>query len=182
MNLGKSTLSADTGTLNAYDLYCMKNAAVDNGALFYYVLKERFALVLFMIFAASTYLGFVIDRGVLLWLGAGAGALFANAALRYGLKGIVLVVVSLLPHFLLYVPAFIGLICWCEKLYGTIYLRKNFHRQKEGRGVTIKHLKLLTHEMGFLFKLSAVTAIFLMGCVLESFINPYFLLSFIKKF
>ncbi len=75
------------------------------------------------------------------------------------------------PQYLLYVPAMLALLGWCESLYRGIYSRsisadladKGFWPGKVGSLALI---------------LGAVTV----GCLLEAYVNPRFLLGYLKVF
>ena len=165
MNLGKSILLENTGLLDEYTLYQMKYMTVDNSALFCYVLWERLKSLLFLAVLSTTYLGLVVCGGITLWYGICGGAFLAVSVLRYGVKGILLVLVGLFPHYMIYVPGMIILLLWCQRINRKIYFEKT--------------------ELGIihsLLQLLGILLIFLVGCVLESFLNPYFLRGFLQIF
>jgi len=172
MNLGKSVWLENTGLMDEDTLYHMKYMTVDRAALFYYVLRQRLLGILLLALMASTYLGLVVCGGVAFWYGICGGIFLATALIRYGMKGILLVIVGIFPQYLIYVPAMIGMLLWCQKLYRTIYLDKAFARN--GRDASI-----LT---GRLMQFAGLLALFVIGCVLESFMNPVLLRGLLKIF
>ncbi len=165
MNLGKSILLENTGLLDEYTLYHMKYMTVDSSALFYYVLKERLGLLLMLAVLSTTYLGLVVCSGMTLWYGICAGSFLAAAVLRYGIKGILFVIVGVFPQYIIYVPAMVVMLLWCQRIYKKIYLEKT----------ELFIPRSLVQLMGILF-------VFVIGCVLESFLNPYFLRGFLQIF
>ncbi len=172
MNFGRSILLENTGLLDEYTLYHMKYMTVDSSALFYYILKQRLCGVLVLAVLSTTYLGLAVCSGVVLWYGVCTGAFLATAVIRYGLKGILLVVVGIFPQYLVYVPAMIIMLFWCQKVYRTIYLDRTY---------------ALEHDKNFLFpkfllQLLGIVMFFVVGCVLESFLNPYLLRGLLKIF
>lgn len=165
MNLGKSILLENTGLLDEYTLYQMKYMTVDNSALFCYIIGARVKPLLILAVLSTTYLGIAVCGGVTFWYGICGGAFLAVSVLRYGVKGILLVIVGLFPHYLIYVPAMIVLLLWCQRLNRKIYFEKT-------------ELSVL-HS---LIQLLGILLVFLVGCVLESFLNPYFLRGFLQIF
>ena len=123
VNIGKGILLGETGLFDEATLYHMKYMTVDSNALFSYIFRKRMGRVLILAVLSTTYLGLVACMGAAFWYGMSAGAFLTSLALRYGLKGILLSVVGLFPHFLLYVPAVLLLLAWCEELFRGIYVR-----------------------------------------------------------
>jgi len=165
MNLGKSTLLENTGFLDEYTLYQMKYMTVDSSALFYYVLGKRMKMLLILAVLSTTYLGIFVCGGITLWYGVCAGAFLAASVLRYGIKGILFVVVGLFPQYIVYVPAMVILLLWCMRIYGKIYFEKT----------EISVPRSLMQLLGILL-------VFIVGCVLESFLNPVLLRGFLQIF
>lgn len=172
ISLGKSILLENTGLLDEYTLYDMKYMTVDSSALFCYVLKQRLGSALVLAVLSTTYLGLAVCGGFVLWYGVCTGAFLATAVIRYGIKGILLVLVGIFPQYLIYVPAVIGMLFWCRKLYRKIYLDKSAASEWEkGFGLPKCVLQLV-----------GILSVLVVGCVLESFINPTFMQALLKIF
>lgn len=172
MNLGRSILLEGTGLLDEYTLYHMKYMTVDSSALFYYVLHIRMKNVVLLVILATTYLGLPVCIGAAFWYGLSAGAFLAAAVIRYGLKGILLVLTGVFPHYLFYVPAMLILLGWCERLNRKIYFKHGMAEDAEREGRRVGNLWKLLLSMGMLF----------FGCLLESFINPGLMAGLLKIF
>lgn len=172
MSFGRSILLENTGLLDEYTLYNMKYMSVDGRALFYYVLRERLSCVVILVVLATTYLGLFLCVGVAFWYGMAAGAFLAAAVIRYGLKGILFAVVSVFPQYLIYVPVLFHLLLWCETLCRGIYFQKNF-RQEKGN---------ILLKSKYIMKLIVLLLLMIIGCILESFINPQLLSGLLKIF
>lgn len=170
INIGKSILLGETGLFDEYTLYHMKYMTVDSNALFCYVLRKRLGRILILVVLSTTYLGLVACMGAAFWYGMSAGAFLASLSLRYGVKGILLALSGMFPHYLLYVPAMLFLLGWCEELFRGIYVRGEFRAMDKG---------LLLKRAGGLL---AILAVFAAGCILEGYLNPYLLLGFLKIF
>lgn len=182
MNFCKSTLLNDTGLLNEYTLYCMKNTDVNNSALFYFVLKERLGMVVVLVIMATTYLGIWVCGGLTFFMGTATGLYFSAAIIRYGMKGIFLVLACSFPHDLLYVPGLVGLILWCNRIWELIYYGKSFPLVKNRTEGIAGRIITTLGGMGSILQLGLIIAIFIMGCLLESYVAPYLFLSFLEKF
>lgn len=169
MNFGKGILLEDTGLLDEYTLYHMRDMAVDSSALFVYVLRRRFGKLAVLSIMATTYLGLIVCSGAAFWYGFLAGSFLAAGVLRFGVKGILLVLAGTMPQFLFYLPAFYVLLLWCEEVYRSIYQKKGYVPDATAPTPARRVLKLLC----------VCIAVFL-GCVLESFANPAILMSFLK--
>ena len=111
-------------------MYHMKYMAVDNKVLFSGTScvkggKDFIALVLM----ATTLPGIVIlwwdDSKIWLfpWI------ILSTATCRYGIKGILLCIVRIFPHYLCYVPAMVMLLQWCGDIYRSIYFYHNITGQ-----------------------------------------------------
>ena len=171
MNFGKSFLLENTGLLDEYTLYHMKYMTVDSSALFVFVLKKRMGSALALTVLSTTYLGLLVCGGAVFWYGLSAGSFLAALMIRYGLKGLLLAVASVFPQYLLYVPAVLSLLLWCERLNRSIYF--NRYSPLEERGVI---------QPGQILKFLLILGVLLLGCLLESFCNPYILLMLLKIF
>lgn len=171
MNFGKSIFLENAGFLSEDTLYHMKYITVDRNALFCYLLLQRMGRVLIILILTTTYLGIVVCYASVLWYGVGTGTFLAAAVIRYGMKGILFVVVSMFPHYLLYIPAMAWLLYCCYALYRSIYLDKTFSGDWK-RNVPIKKL------LQFLGTIAA----FLLGCALEGYINPSLMSGLLRVF
>lgn len=170
MNIGKSILLENTGLFDEYTLYTMKYMTVDSNALFSYVLRERILRFLILAVLSTTYLGLVVCIGTVIWYGMSAGAFLAALALRYGIKGVFLALAAVFPHYLLYVPVLWGLLLWCEMVYRGIYEKKvDLWGDK---AVLLKKL----------MQLAGILAGAVVACLLEAYVNPLILLSYLRVF
>ena len=171
LNVGRKIFLDYAGVLDEYTLYNMKNMVVDHNDLFWYVLQKRMLVVLFLLIVSTTYLGLVVCRGVIIWFGCSAGVFLAALAVRYGIKGVVLAIVSVFPHYLLYIPVFCVLLGWCEILFRAM----NLHSGE----IVWKDKKTAMAKVGKIFPMIIAMAV---ACLLESYVNPYLLLGFLKTF
>lgn len=172
MNLGKGLLLDNTGLLDEYTLYRMKYMTVDGNALFLYVLQSRLKSIALLAIMATTYLGLVTIGGFTAWYGMSAGMFLSALVIRYGIKGVLLALTGIFPQYLLYVPAIVCLMTWCEQTCRSIYFR-TYAPQDQGIRQTIPKR---------LIQLLSVTAVVIIGCVLESYVNPFLVTNLLKIF
>lgn len=170
VNVGKGILLGEAGLFDEETLCQIKYMTVDSRALFCYLLRKRVGRLLALAVFSTTYLGLAACMGVAVWYGAASGAFLASLALRYGLKGILLAAVALFPHTLLYIPAALALLVWCEELFRGIYMRREFNAGDR---------RLLLKKAG---RLAGILLVVLAGCLLEGYVNPYLLLGFLRIF
>lgn len=171
LNIGKSTFVDSTGLFDEYILSGMKYMTVDGSALFYYVLRKRMLLLFIMAVLATTYLGYAVCIGAAAWCGMAVGTYLSALILRYGLKGLVLAAVGVFPQYLLYLPAVVLMLGWCENLYRAIY----------SRGVVVDAADKI-FWMKKLGRLGLIGIIAALGCLLEGYVNPRLLIGYLKIF
>lgn len=146
-----SNLLLQTTVLEEGTLELIKHQRQDSRLLFFYVFKERAFLIPFIFLMSTTYLTTLMVYGVIIWYGAATGAVFGIAMLRYGLRGMLFILVSAMPQYLLYIPAV------------AVALRLSVGQRQPTKKFLIQFLIL---EM-----------VVIMGCILESYVN----LSLVEK-
>ena len=183
MNMGKSILLEKTGLLDEYTLYHMKYMTINSNALFYYVLRQRLGTLLVMAVFATTYLGLAVEIGVVLWYGLAGGSFLSALIIRYGLKGVLFAVTGMIPQYLLYVPAMVLLLFWCENVCRSIYFRHTVYAENDGHGIR-RNIPLLQKKTPIirLLLLGGIAVLVIMGCMLESYVNPFLLSGLLKVF
>lgn len=177
MNMGQKVLLENTGLLSEYTLYEMKYSEISSNAFFWYVLRKRVGAVLIMALLSTTWLGLVASYTYSAWLGISFGMLLMAAIIRYGLKGILLIVVGVFPQGIIYLPACFFLISWCRELCNIIY----FPSKMSGETGTDEAGKnYIMRRKAFQF-LSLVVVV-IIGCFFESYVNPKLLLNLLQIF
>ena len=133
---GRGILLNRAGMLDEDTLYRMKYMTVDSSILFWYVLCKRCRNFLVLIIMATTYLGWIFCGGVTVKYGFSVGFFLSTAVFRYGIKGILLGIVSIFPHYLCYLPAMILLLRWCEDMHRSIY----FYHHTTGKKIPARQI------------------------------------------
>lgn len=170
----KNRLQTDIYLLNEEWILQTQNSQVNSKALFVYILFERLKEIGVLILLSTTMIGYLCLYGYAALLGAGCGVFLGVACLRYGLKGLILVLAASFPQGLVYLPAFLFLfhLCYllCIKLY---YPHKDYWKNTNSTKV-------------FLFKniihICIAILVVIIGVLLESYVNPKIFFSYINKF
>lgn len=174
LNIWRDFFLQEMELLNAASLSRLRYMEVDGGTFFAYVVQERMEMVVVLCLLATTYLGILAVSLYAFYMGAMAGIVLSVASIRYGTKGIFLMLVSVLPQYLLLVPAFIMLMGWCCRLCTSLYHPERGYGAGYG---TPKQLFLRK-----LMQLLVIIVIILVGSLLESYVNPMLLSGFLKIF
>lgn len=172
--LCRNRLQTDIYLLNEEWILQMQSGQVESKSLFVYILLKRLKEMGLMVLLATTFVGIVCMYGYIGVLGAGTGVLLAISCLRYGVKGLMLVLAASFPQALLYLPVFLYIfhLCYllCVKLY---FPHKDYWKSNNSMKV-------------FLFKnfiyICIAVAVVIIGILLESYVNPKIFFSFIKNF
>lgn len=156
MLIWKRQLLIQTSLFDEASLQMLQNRTIDGKELFFFVLRERAAVITALFVLGTTTLGPIFVYMNVIWYGAGSGLLLAIVLLRYGLKGILLLVAGMFPQYLIYVPAMIL----------TLQLTR------ERRTVNGK----------FCMQLLIILFVMIIGCMLECYVNPEVIAKVLKKF
>lgn len=186
--LGVNLMGQKNGfdTWNTYFVEQFKYARIQPRELFYYVLEERFPLMLLLLLFMAAGKGMAAGTLFLSWQSFSAGFLMASAVISYGGKGILLMGTALFPHYLVYVPLYVGY------LYLSVFFR-GWGRRKETetgadyrireiRGETGHRITIRKDYLFFGVSCLLVLSIYMTGIFLESYVNPYLLKKILKIF
>lgn len=179
MNFGKKALLDNTDLLSEYTLYEMKYTVIDGNAFFWYVLQKRVGMVLVLALLSTTWLGMAATWACAAWLGVCGGMLVMASILRYGLKGIVLILVGLFPQGIVYFPVIFLLLQWSYQFCLTLYFPYRLSTnnlsavEESAKGILIRKKVL---------QLLALLGVVIIGCFLEGYVNPKLVISLLKIF
>lgn len=174
MILKKESLLYSTGFLDSYTLGPVKYLEPDTGKLFITVVMQRLGAAALLIILATTYLGSVTAYLYQIWSGLAIGILAAGSVLRYGAKGLLLTIGSLLPQQLILIPAFLMLSVKCCELCRNMYFQGisgSFTGKEKGKFLLKKALNMIT-----------IVMFIVAGCFLETYINPKILKAILRLF
>lgn len=174
MNMGNETLLTENGLFSVSSIERLKYIEIDNGRFFQYVLKHRMGEGAVLILLSSTGIGIVSIYASIVCQGILAGMTITAAIMRFGIKGLLLLLGGLFPHQLLLIPAGIMLLGWCYENCTENRLRGEYGTAYYGS----KRQKLLRQGIGLLW----IATVVLIGCILESYVNPILISDLVKIF
>lgn len=162
----------ETGILSQYFIQRFKQGKMDSMDYFYYLLTSRSkGLVLLWIFG-TTMFGIAAVYAYLFWFGLSGGILLTSSVMNYGMKGIVVCVVSGIPQYLFYIPLGLFLLRLVYQTSAAVY----FPRMQAYTTERSKGYILLKYTGCFCL---ALLGIFI-GIWLESWLNPVILKKILK--
>lgn len=159
MNTGMFLKVENSSLLDEYTLGRLKYLEINCNTFFIYVLQKRMAVLWLLMLFGITTIGLYVFCGYLAWCGFALGTLLSVAVMRYGIKGILLMVTGAFPHYIFYVPACLLLLKLGQRLYR-------------------KEQNILQCGMSFL----GIHIVVIIGILLESYVNPYIMTKILKIF
>lgn len=157
--------------LSQEHLYGLINMQWDKRALFFQCIYRRAVIVIILLVAAASGIGMWALRITVSWFAVSLGILMEAAVLQYGLLGIPLFVAGIFPQYYFYLSAYF-LLC---KSYIRFYEKRRVYPVNRYAGRTDKNVHLIIQNM---FLIGVV----IIGCALESYVNPIILKLFLKNF
>lgn len=174
MNMGNEVFLGDAGIFNTSTMNRLKYIDINDGKFLAYVLRQRLGGCAVLLILSTTALGLISVYGVVLWQGMVTGMLITAAVIRYGIKGLLLILGGMFPHQCLLIPGGIMLLGWCLENYYW------FHRYGRGTVPYFRSRRQQFFHQGIL--LLWILLVMLIGCVLESYVNPILISDLVKIF
>jgi len=174
VNINGKTREGGVAFLNVDMLYEVKYMSIDKWAFFLYVLRKRLLVIVGLILVSTTYLGVITAYSYAGWIGMSMGTICASAIYHYGIKGVLLFITAMFPHYFFYIPAWILLLqgvremCFCN-----FFPAKRKGSYIGGRREEIQYIVVL---------LLKVLGVVIIGAILESYVNPRALIGLLKIF
>ncbi len=164
VNLGHDTWIRNGGLLGAEMVNRLKNSRPDGESLVGYILRHRLSAVCVLGLVSTTIVGMPALCAYICYTGLAAGCLLSVAVVRYGIRGILLIAGVLFPQAILLVPAYIGLFLWAANVNQILYAPRTQLEGYErfGRRFYVKKS----------VQMAGITAVVIIGCLLESYVNP----------
>lgn len=174
VNLGYDTWIKDGSLLGADMIVRLKNSVPDGNGLFGYIMKHRLFTVCMLGILATTIIGLPAVCGYICYAGLSAGCLLSVAVIRYGIRGLLLMAAGILPQGILLIPAYMALFVWAVSVNRMLY-SKNPYKEYYIRYSRQVYIKKGLQIMG-------IAAVVIIGCLLESYVNPKLLHLILKIF
>lgn len=152
------------------ELYQLKYYTLEGNGYFWYVLLERVKPLLIISLLSTTWLGVYGVLRTLLWFGYSFGTLTASCLILFGIKGILLMLTIIFPQCILFAPVTLIWLKYCNEMSFYLYHEKT---EEKDRGEIIRQK---------LIQLLILLPFFIVGCLLEGYVNPIILIGFLKIF
>ncbi|MGN0386860.1 MAG: stage II sporulation protein M [Lachnospiraceae bacterium] len=148
----------------------LKYYTVERNSYFWYVFLERVKPLLIISLLSTTWLGVYGVLCALLWFGYSFGMLAASCLILFGIKGIFLMLTIIFPQCFVFAPVTLIWLKYCNEMSFYLYHEKT---EEKERGEMLRQ-KLIQLLILFPF--------FIVGCLLEGYVNPIILIGFLKIF
>lgn len=174
MNMGNEKLLTEDGIFSAASVNRLKYIEIDSNRFFRYVLKNRVGESALLLLLSTTGIGLASVYVCIIWEGVLMGMTITAAVIRFGIKGLLLVLGGSFPHQLLLIPAQIMLLGWCHENCTRIHFPSRYtpayynskKQQFIRQGITLLWIGIVV----------------LVGCILESYVNPMLISDLVKIF
>lgn len=164
VNLGHETWIGDGSLLGTEMMSRLKNSRPEGAGLVGYILRHRLFAVCILSLVSTTVIGMPVLCAYICYTGLAAGCLLSVAVVRYGIRGLLFMAAALFPQILLLAPAYVLLFLWAANVNSTLYTPRT---QLEGyeRFSRQFYMKKGVQMIGIIL-------VSIMGCLLESYVNP----------
>ena len=109
-NLMSKDYIASIGIFNDFFLDQYSQAEIDVMEYMWYVVRIRVTPVILIAALGSTRLRRAVAAAFLAWTGFGGGMIMTSAVLKMGIKGLILCLIALTPHFIFYAAGYMVLL------------------------------------------------------------------------
>ena len=174
MNMGNETLLSEDGIFSMSSINRLKYIEIDSGRFLRYVLKHRIGEGLALVLLSTTSFGAVSVYICILWQGLLAGMTITAAIIRFGIRGFLLLLGGMFPHQLLLIPAEIMLLGWCYERCSKERLPESYMSSYTGS----RKQRFLRQGIMLMW----ISIVILIGCILESYVNPILISDVVKIF
>ncbi len=174
VNLGHEAW-IENGSLLGTDMMSRLQSSRPQGAgMVTYILRHRLSVVCMLSLISTTMIGLPILCAYICYTGLAAGCLLSVAVIRYGIRGLLFMAAALFPQAFLLIPAYAGLFLWTVSLNRTLYASRTNLAAYE-RFSSRFYLEKCAQIVG-------IVLVVIMGCLLESYVNPNILHFVLKIF
>lgn len=174
VNLGHEAWIQNGSLLGADMMNRLKNSRAEGAGMIAYVLRHRLSTVCMLSLISTTMIGLPVLCAYICYTGLAAGCLLSVAVIRYGIRGLLFMLATLFPQAFLLIPAYAGLFLWAVSLNRTLYAARSDLSAYE-RFSRHFYLEKCIQIIG-------IMAVVIMGCLLESYVNPNILYFVLKIF
>lgn len=164
VNVGHDTWIRDGGLLGTDMLEKIESSTLESGKLFGYILKHRLFTLCMLSLLATTMFGISAICCYICYMGLTAGCLLSVAVIRYGIRGLIFMMAGIFPQAILLIPGYVALFLWASGINRVLYAKGAYIDGFE-RYSRQFYLKKGIQIIGILI-------VVIIGCLLESYVNP----------
>lgn len=174
VNLGHEAWIKNSTLLGTEMMSRLKSSRPNGTGMVGYILRHRLFAVCMLSLISTTMIGLPVICAYICYTGLAAGCLLSVAVIRYGIRGLLFMAAVLFPQAFLLIPAYVALFLWAVSLNRTLYAsRTNLaaYERFSNRFYMAKCVQIV-----------GIIAVVIMGCLLESYVNPNILHYVLKIF
>lgn len=174
VNVGHDAWIKDGSLLGTDMIAHLKNSVPESSGLFAYIVKHRLFTVCMLGLLSTTMVGLLAVCGYICYIGLAAGCLLSVAVIRYGIRGLFLMAAGIMPQGILLIPAYMALFVWAVGVNRMLY-SKNPYKE-----AYLRYSKQIYLKKGV--QIIGIVIVVIIGCLLESYVNPKMLHFILKIF
>ena len=174
VNVGYDAWIKEGSLLGTDMITRLKNSILDGSMLFSYILKHRLFTICMLALLATTMIGLPAICAYMCYMGLSAGCLLSVAVIRYGIRGLLLMAAGIMPQGIMLIPAYVAFFVWAVGVNRMLY-SKSPYRECYTRYSKQIYLKKVIQIIG-------IMVVVIIGCLLESYVNPKMLQFVLKIF
>lgn len=174
INLGHEAWVSNGALLGTDMINRLKNSRPAGESLVGYILRHRLFAVCVLGLVSTTIVGMPVLCAYICYTGLAAGCLLSVAVVRYGIRGLLFMAGVLFPQAIVLIPAYICLFFWAADVNQTLYASKT---QLDGYERFSRHFYLKKCS-----QIAGIAVVVIIGCLLESYVNPGILHFVLKIF
>ncbi|MCD7725504.1 MAG: stage II sporulation protein M [Clostridiales bacterium] len=164
VNMGHDAWIGESGLLGIGMMEKLETSTLEGGKLFGYILKHRLSTLCMLSLLATTMFGISAICCYICYMGLAAGCLVSVAVIRYGIRGLILMMAGIFPQGILLIPGYLALFLWAAGIHRVLYAKGAYmdSLEKYSRQFYLKKAV----QMG------GIMIVVIIGCLLESYVNP----------
>lgn len=174
VNVGYESWIQEGSLLGTNMIARLKNSILDGSALFSYVMKHRLFTVCMLALLATTMIGLPAVCAYICYTGLSAGCLLSVSVIRYGIRGLLLMAAGIMPQGIVLIPAYVVLFVWAVEVNRMLYAKSPY------RECYVRYSKQIYLKKGA--QIMGIVVVVIIGCLLESYVNPKMLHFVLKIF
>lgn len=174
VNFGHETWISNGDLLGTEMMGRLKHSRPEGASLVGYILRHRLSTVCILGLVSTSIVGMPVLCAYICYTGLAAGCLLSVAVVRYGIRGLLFMAGVLFPQAILLIPAYIGLFLWMADVNQTLYAPRTQLESYE-RFSHHFYLRKCTQMAG-------IAAVVIIGCLVESYVNPNIMHFVLKIF